>query len=224
MLLSSAMSLYSTAAQGLNGNSWKASCNQMPFSVVGTQCGSEMATIGDGMKLGKCSIGCTRVLKIFAKSCQYAQNPAIRQHSVGLMSTCLKPAAKTTTPTAVPTHAPSQTPTVTPTEEPTAVPTTTPTEVPTTLPPTTNKPSLAPTRTPTEQPTSVPTATPTEEPTAEPTMAPTVPPTATAAPTATAVPSKLVSGDCEPADVMLVMDSSESILESDWKVRRAAVQ
>jgi len=63
----------------------------------------------------------------------------------------------------------------------------------------------------------VPTATPTEEPTAEPTMAPTVPPTATATPTATAVPSKLVSGDCEPADVMLVMDSSESILESDWK-------
>jgi len=50
-------------------------------------------------------------------------------------------------------------------------------------------------------------------------MAPTHPPSQfpTDVPVVTAEPSSIDTGDCQPADVMLIMDSSESILESDWK-------
>merc|ERR1712072_961401 len=129
----------------------------------------------------------------------------------------------------MPTNVPTVTPTEAPTHNPTRVPTTPvpsgyPTEVPTTLPPTTDKPSFAPTHTPTEHPTAEPTATPTEQPTAVPTASPTQEPTEeptqepTHVPTAppTEAPTKPACKDLLKSDVVLMVDSSASILDSQW--------
>lgn len=126
-------------------------------------------------------------------------------------------------PTATPTEEPTAEPTSEPTVEPTK-PTAEPTVVLTTEPSVevTAEPTAEITGTPTNEPTAEPTGTPTEPPTAEPTDTPTALPTIqltgrpTAAPS-TGVPVSLVGGDCAPSDVMLVLDSSESVHEDDWQ-------
>jgi uncharacterized protein YegL len=156
-------------------------------------------------------------------------NAPLRPYTpVPLMTPTELPSSKLTTepsaePSAEVTEGPTREPTtVTPTEEPTAEPTQVPTEEPTTLPPTTDKPSFSPTVTPTEEPSAEPSATPTEEPSAEPsaepsvlpTVTPTVEPTALPTFKATLAPTK---SQCRPADMSLVLDSSESIAEVDWQ-------
>ena len=118
----------------------------------------------------------------------------------------------TSAPTHKPTHGPTEVPTVDPTELPTQEPTNDPTEVPTTLPPTTDEPSLAPTITPTEEPTRNPTSTPTEPPTALPSHAPTDEPTAVP----TESPTEPLCKDVLKSDLILAIDSSDSISDSQW--------
>lgn len=152
--------------------------------------------------------------------------------------------APTDTPTEPPTPAPSSTPTEIPTHEPSGTPTSLPTTMdPTTDEPTnepsrvpTEQPTADPTRTPSEFPTHEPTDVPTEPPTHNPTEAPTIQPTElptlvptteeptelpTPGPTfpAPTIPPTLAPSikHCPPADVVFVMDSSDSISEPDWQ-------